>query len=633
MGLGKTQATVRIGAIVAFLFLAVLPAAAAAGPECSDRRISAKAISNADDIQAFVECAAEYVREHGTEEAHRAFVEDERWYYGPIYIFVTGVGETGNDTITYVFPPQRHIEGNFRGPVVDTFGTDYYAEAHRILSVVDAGWIYYAFINFTTGRDEPKRSYLVEIDWNGERAVVGAGYYANDLPGTCESERVNAGQLSAAPTDKTLQEFVRCAALMVESKGYFAKHELQDDPRWRDGSTYVYVMDMMGNQLMTSNRLSVGGRIRHEWGERGRILDRFGGRDVLSIADSFGESYIYYNHVNPVTLRQERKVGMLKRVVSQGVPVFVGSGYYPSLGAAAQDPQCEDDYIAAGAVQTRRDLRALVNCAAEYISERGPEEAYRSFHEDPRWDDENSYVFVRLLERDEVRSQLVAYPPDATREGIPGEALHDVPTGVVGDYLRELHRLTDDFDSGWLHYYFTNWETGMLEPKTTYVVEVDWRGQAAAVAAGIIEPDLPGTCPEAQVNAATLDANQTPSNLRAFVRCAAFEVEEWGHFAAPILSRGSRWTSPGSHVVAIDVASNDVLFSGEEYSIPFASFLQQAFGPRDVVRMVDVFGEAHWYYMLPGGDPEIAFLKRVLVQGQSVLVGSSYQLPVRSPIP
>ena len=78
MGLKKTPASVRIGAIVAFLFSAALPAAAAAGPECSDRRISAKAISNADDIQAFVECAAEYVRQHGTEEAHRAFVEDER---------------------------------------------------------------------------------------------------------------------------------------------------------------------------------------------------------------------------------------------------------------------------------------------------------------------------------------------------------------------------------------------------------------------------------------------------------------------------------------------------------------------------------------------------------------------------
>ena len=61
------------------------------------------------------------------------------------------------------------------------------------MSAVDEGWIYYAFRNPATDREEPKASYVKSIDWDGNPAAIGAGIYRRDIPGTCESEEVNAG--------------------------------------------------------------------------------------------------------------------------------------------------------------------------------------------------------------------------------------------------------------------------------------------------------------------------------------------------------------------------------------------------------------------------------------------------------
>lgn len=615
---------------VALLVASAVPLTASGEVSCSDHNISAKAIVTTGDIQALVRCAAEYVLEHGTAEARRAFNEDERWHYGQTYLFVDGIAESGEDSTTFVFPPDPLREGQPWGASIDSFGTDYFFELHRILSVVDSGWIYYAFTNPATGRDEPKSSYVMEIDWDGSRAAIGAGLYANDQPGTCNADEVSAAGLSAEPTDRRLQELVRCAALMVESEGYFAKHQLDENPRWSDGSTYVFVMDMMGNQVMSSNGLRVNGNALHEWGRSPNQPAVFSGRDVVSVGDSFGESFIYYRHFNPLTGQRQPKVGMLKRVVTQGLPLLVGSGYYVSSDQSEPHPNCSDNFITAAAVQTRRDIQALVDCAAEYIAAHGTEEAYRSFHEDPQWDHPEHYVFVRLLEQAGTRSQLLAYPPDRSRERIPGASLHEVSESLVGDYLRELHRIIDIVDSGWIHYYFINRETGLIEPKSSYAMEIEWNGQRAVIAAGIYERDLPGTCRPEQVNAASVEANPSDSRLQEFVRCASAQAEALGFFAGPVFRSDSRWRSGPISVIGVNATSREIAFSGTQQEYSFEAFVAEAFGGRDIVAVVETFGEAYWYYMQPDRSsgtlvPEVALVKRVLAQGMPLLVGSAYR--------
>ena len=186
---------------------------------CADNYVAAAAVRTQADIRAFVQCAAEYAMEHGEEEARRAFNEDERWQAGPTYVFVDGLEPSGEDSLTHVFPPDPSREGSVWGTSIDGFGNDYFYELYRILSVVDEGWIYYAFNNPATGLRQPKSSYVIEIDWNGDRAAIGAGIYARDFPGTCDPSEVTAADLAANPGDQRLQEFVRCAAMTVESRG------------------------------------------------------------------------------------------------------------------------------------------------------------------------------------------------------------------------------------------------------------------------------------------------------------------------------------------------------------------------------------------------------------------------------
>ncbi len=340
--------------------------------------------------------------EHGAEEARRAFNEDRRWKHGSIYVFVDGIAKLGIEQYTFVHPPDPSREGRFWGESVDDFGTELAAEVYRLMEVVDSGWTYYSFTNPRTGRRQPKASYLIEIDWKGNRAAIGAGVYSPDWPGTCFAEDVSAALLDANPGDDALRHFVRCASLVLAEKGFFAKGELESGSRWKHGSAYLFVLDMMGHQIMSGGS-GPGHRANlHELGLWHTAVDQFGGRDMIGTVDTFGEAYVYYRAINPGTGANEPKVGFLKRVVVQGVPLLIGSGYYPRSGVPDEPPGCDEKFLVASAVRTSDDLQAFVRCAAEYVQRHGSDEAYRAFHEDARWCYLSHYlarkwaVFVKL---------------------------------------------------------------------------------------------------------------------------------------------------------------------------------------------------------------------------------------------
>ena len=196
---------------------------------------------------------------------------------------------------------------------------------HRILSLVDEGWIYYAFTNPATGKWEPKSSYVVETDWNGERAAIGAGIYAPDFPGTCDPDEVNAAALRGNSDDQKLREFVNCAAMTVASSGYFAGPVLSNDPRWKQGPIYVFGIDAETGSIAFSGEES-------GFAASGRIPELlFDGRDVIEAASIFGKGFWYYNFFNPATRQVEPKVAFVKLVRTHGAALLVGSGHRPVL--------------------------------------------------------------------------------------------------------------------------------------------------------------------------------------------------------------------------------------------------------------------------------------------------------------
>ena len=315
--------------LIPFILLFAAPPAfgAAEPPSCADKSIVASAVSTAGDSRAFVQCAYEFVQEVGFEEARRAFHEDERWRSGPIYVFVSDVTSMFETARSLVLPPDPAMEGIPWYGLVDGFGNDYFRELHRIVSHSGEGWIYYSFTNPATGRDEPKVSYVKSIDWDGTPAAIGAGVYRRDIPGACWGEEVNAMGLEDDPSPEKLQEFVRCAALELESKGYFATRTLSTHPRWRSNSIYLFGLDGYGNTLFSGESYSrwSGPSVSELNPDLNETLE---GQDLVSVADAFGESFLYYSTRNPATGMLQRKVTFVKRVVAYGVPILVGSGYY-----------------------------------------------------------------------------------------------------------------------------------------------------------------------------------------------------------------------------------------------------------------------------------------------------------------
>ena len=315
--------------LIPLILMIAAQAFATAEPlSCADRSITASTVRTPEDVKSFVQCAYEFVQEMGFEEARRAFNEDERWKSGPIYIFVSEATPMSDQARLFVFPPARSREGSSLGLLIDAFGNDYYKEQHRIVSNFGAGWLYYSFTNPATGRDEPKYSYIKRIDWEGTLAAIGAGVYRRDIPGTCESEEVNAMGLEAAPSNERLQEFVRCAAMELESQGYFATRALSSDPRWSNRSIYVFGLDTYGYTLFSGDPYSSQGFGVLAPELNGYLDGPFGGRDVVSVGDAFGETFLYYSTRNPATGMPQRKVAFVKRVVAYGLPILVGSGYY-----------------------------------------------------------------------------------------------------------------------------------------------------------------------------------------------------------------------------------------------------------------------------------------------------------------
>ena len=77
---------------------------------CADNSIVAGAVPTTKDIQTFVQCAYELVREVGLDEDYRAFHEDAQWRSGPTYVFVDEVTPMAELAQAFVFPPDPSRE-------------------------------------------------------------------------------------------------------------------------------------------------------------------------------------------------------------------------------------------------------------------------------------------------------------------------------------------------------------------------------------------------------------------------------------------------------------------------------------------------------------------------------------------
>ena len=180
-----------------------------------------------------------------------------------------------------------------------------------------------------TGVRQPKSSNVKGIGWNGARAAIGATYYSPDLPGTCAVEEVNAANLDKARSAKKLQEYLRCAALLVETLGYFAWPVLSRSSRWNHGATFVFGVNA------ETGAVEFGGS-ESMFAFSGRIPELLDGRDLVKATAEFGETFSYYDVANPETAGVEPRMAFVKLVQTLGELILVGSAYDPTAVSASK---------------------------------------------------------------------------------------------------------------------------------------------------------------------------------------------------------------------------------------------------------------------------------------------------------
>ena len=175
----RVRATTTRFALLAGLAALALPGMAWAAGHCDS--VTAGAVRDRSDIQAFVECAHAYAMQHGSSEAARAFREDERWRDGSIYVFVDRQAASGSVATSYVFPPDPAREGQPWGPLVDEFGSDYFVETNHIFDLLGAStgggavgpaasWMYYSLLDWyddLCNCAEPSRTQDPILDLHG----------------------------------------------------------------------------------------------------------------------------------------------------------------------------------------------------------------------------------------------------------------------------------------------------------------------------------------------------------------------------------------------------------------------------------------------------------------------------------
>lgn len=129
----------------------------------------------ADEVQALVERAAEYIGEHGQKQAFADFSRpDGGFVVGGLYIFC--FDDAG---IELAHGGNPKLIGKSFWATRDPEGKLTTVDMYRIAQTKGRGWYEYLWPNQATGRVAHKVAYVIRID---DKTVCASGYYKPDQP-------------------------------------------------------------------------------------------------------------------------------------------------------------------------------------------------------------------------------------------------------------------------------------------------------------------------------------------------------------------------------------------------------------------------------------------------------------------
>jgi len=398
----------------------------------------------------------------------------------------------------------------------------------------------------------------------------------------------DSGQSYQQEETRQLVVLVNDAAALVQTKGEAAFVDFRvSGSRWRQGETYIFVLDREGNMIVHPDPAMEG---KNEMG-----LKDINGRPIIqgliaaaTATPSKPEGWYHYEFPVPGGLFPRWKSSYVRLVVApSGKSYVVGAGMY------------NDRMERAFVVHTVTDAVAQI--------ERNGRAAFALFH-DPTgpFIAKEAYIFV-----------IDPRGVDLVNPGFPnleGRNILNVQDTQGKQPIREMFKVVETRSSGWVDYMWPKPGESVSTQKSAYVSKAKMGDEWVMVGCGVYLADAP--------KAAQAETKMTATELMTLVREAAAVFEKQGEAAYPeFRQKGSQWFQGDTYFFVWTMDGTRVLHAADP-----ASEGQNVGGMKDVLgrpigRMIletasSPSGEGWIHYMYPEpGDIfptwKSTFVKRV----------------------
>lgn len=255
------------------------------------------------------------------ERAHlcQAFVDPVRFLADESgYFFVES-----NDAWMIAHPNKPELVGTYRMDVEDIHGKQYVKEMVNTIKYIGYGFVEYYFENPVTHMDEPKHTFVKGIPSAG--FWMGAGFY-----GASRDLLYTANDASTIVVMQTTRSFAEGIGGVFED--YYSDstervefcRKLIDHVRFFDdqsGYFFIYDFDCVNVAHGTQKDLQGQDLYNYQDSHGNYVI-----RDLVAIAEEFGEGFYEYWWNNPNTGKEEPKIAWIKKI--PGIDYFIGSGIY-----------------------------------------------------------------------------------------------------------------------------------------------------------------------------------------------------------------------------------------------------------------------------------------------------------------
>ena len=410
----------------------------------------------------------------------------------------------------------------------------------------------------------------------------------------------NLDQAYEQKETRELVVLVNDATDLIQAQGEAAFSELRAaGSRWRQGDSYIFVLDPQGNMLVHPDPALEGmGEIDLK-DVNGKPIVR-GLIDAASAAPGKHQGWYHYEWRTPDGLLPRWKSSYVRLATApSGKQYIVGAGMY--------NDRMERAFVV-----------DIVNNAVAQV-EKNPDAAFALFR-DPKgpYLVKDAYVFV--IKPSGVEVVNPAFP---NLEGVSLMNWKDTQ-GKYG--IREMLEVAKTKGSGWVDYMWPKPGENVSTQKSAYVAKAKMGKGWVAVGCGVYLADAP--------KAATTASTATAPELMALVREGAALLEQQGEKAYPeFRKKDSKWYHGDTYVFIWSMDGKRILHAADPskegqndveakdvHGRPYGRmFLEAANSPSGE-------GWVHYMYPEPGGifpTWKSSFVKRVTYpDGKQYIIGS-----------